>query len=272
MIIPYRSLLSTYCKVLVLFPLILVINMAAAQPNRPVDPRVELRSYYFEDTDEELSYAVYVSSKVSRDSKSPLIIALHGRGGQPTAIVRKSSIDLAEAGGYILVGPMGYNPFGWYGSRVGEVNREGNPIVSVEIAEYSEKDVMNVLEIIRNDYNVDENRTYLMGHSMGGAGTFYLGSKYGPNWAAIAATAPASGPMDKTMLDQIKNTVPILVTHGGADNRVPVENTRGWIEYMRENEINHAYLEISEAGHGNILDLSMSTIFSFFEAHTRTPH
>lgn len=30
----------------------------------------------------------------------------------------------------------------------------------------SEKDVMNVLDMIRKEFNVDENRTYLMGHSI----------------------------------------------------------------------------------------------------------
>ena len=264
-----RSLLAPLCKVIALSGLLVVSSMAAAQ--RPVDPRVEMKSYHFEDTNEELPYAVYVSSKVSADTPSPVIIALHGLGGQPTSLVRASSIDLAEEGGYILVGPMGYNPRGWYGSRVLDVDREGNPIEPANLAEFSEKDVMNVLEIIRNDFNVDENRTYLMGHSMGGAGTFYLGSKYGSDWAAIAAIAPAAFRMDKTMLESIKNIVPILVTQGGADTAVPVENTRDWIDYMNANEINHAYYEISEAGHGNIIDLGMSTIFSFFEANTKSP-
>ena len=37
---------------------------------------------------------------------------------------------------------------------------------------------MNLLAMARKEFNVDERRTYLMGHSMGGAGTLYLGSKY----------------------------------------------------------------------------------------------
>ena len=53
---------------------------------------------------------------------------------------------------------------------------------------------MNVLDMIRKEFNVDERRTYLMGHSMGGAGTIYLGVKYASNWAAIGAIAPATAP------------------------------------------------------------------------------
>ena len=31
---------------------------------------------------------------------------------------------------------------------------------------------MNVLAMVRKEFNVDDNRTYLMGHSMGGARTY----------------------------------------------------------------------------------------------------
>ena len=63
---------------------------------------------------------------------------------------------------------------------------------AAKVREVSEKDVMNVLDMIRKEFNVDERRTYLMGHSMGGAGALYLGVKYPSNWAAIAAIAPAA--------------------------------------------------------------------------------
>ena len=35
------------------------------------------------------------------------------------------------------------------------------------------------------EYKVDSQRIYLMGHSMGGFGTYYLGQKYASKWAAI---------------------------------------------------------------------------------------
>ena len=62
---------------------------AAAQAGRggrgqaPVDPRVEQRTYLFEETNEDLPYAVFVSSKVREDAENPLIIALHGLGDPP---------------------------------------------------------------------------------------------------------------------------------------------------------------------------------------------
>ena len=59
------------------------------------------------------------------------------------------------------------------------------------ISELSEKDVLNVLEIVRKEYTIDPARIYLLGHSMGGGGTIHLATKYPDLWAAAAPIAPA---------------------------------------------------------------------------------
>lgn len=92
----------------------------------PVDSRVQIRSYRFTETDEDLPYALFVSSKVRPETKAPLIVALHGLGGTHTTLTRGNALDLAEEGGYILVGPRGYSPSGWYGAPpVGGPGRRG---------------------------------------------------------------------------------------------------------------------------------------------------
>jgi predicted peptidase len=192
----------------------------AAAPNAvPPDPRVQQRTYRFVDTNEDIPYAVFVSSKVSKDKKNPLIIALHGRGSDHNRLMRGNLLDLAEAGGYIVFSPMGYRPRAWYGipwlvpAAPGATPNEDEP---AHVRALSEKDVMNVLEMARKEFNVDENRTYLMGHSMGGAGSIYLGFKYPSNWAAIAAIAPAARRMEENMRPVLsKLRMPVLVISGG---------------------------------------------------------
>jgi predicted peptidase len=259
---------------------------ALAQPpapgrfQRPPDPRAQQRTYHFADTNEDLPYAIYVSSKVSKDKKNPLIIALHGLGGNQNSLVRGNAIDLAEEGGYILVGPMGYNPRGWYGSPLlkpppGATPRPPNPEAANDppnLRELSEKDVMNVLDIVRKEFNVDERRTYLMGHSMGGAGTLYLGSKYASDWAAIAAIAPAAFamlPNAEELLKPIKKKMPVLIAQGDADKAVPVDYTRRWIGVMKNLGMNYEYIELPGEDHGTIIAKSMPTTFAFFNQHTR---
>src|SRR5262245_46705803 len=99
-----------------------------------VDGRVQQRTDTFGETNEQMPYALFVSSKVTKDRKSPLIVSLHGLGGDQNTMVRKSlrSVELAEQGGYILVAPMGYNSGGWYGippgpPRPAAANANGAP-------------------------------------------------------------------------------------------------------------------------------------------------
>jgi len=269
------------------FGLILTPAFAQQQPaargarggfNSAPDPRVEQRTYRFADTEEDLPYAVFVSSKVSSDRENPLIIALHGLGGNPNSLLRGNALALAEEGGYILVGPMGYNPGGWYGSPVmnlgGRGGRGGDGGGNPEnLDELSEKDVMNVLAMIREEFNVDDSRTYLMGHSMGGAGTYFLGSKHTGEWAALAPIAPAAFLMNQNraaILQGIKDSgVPMLVVQGDADTAVPVDNTRMWVETMEELEMDYEYIEIPGADHGNVISQGTPGIFAFFAEHTR---
>ena len=105
---------------------------AAQAPGRgrgpqPVDPRVQIRMHHFAETNEDIPYALFVSSKVRKNKKAPLIVTLHGIGGTHTTMMRPNAIDLAEAGGYILLAPMGYNPRGWYGAPAPQGRRGAPP-------------------------------------------------------------------------------------------------------------------------------------------------
>ena len=74
------------------------------------DPRAQTRMYHFEDTNEDLPYSLYVSSKVKKDQKIPLVVTLHGLGAPQTIMMGKTAIDLAEEAGYILVAPWATTP------------------------------------------------------------------------------------------------------------------------------------------------------------------
>ena len=242
------------------------------------DPRVQNRTYHFADTNEDLPYCVFVSSKVSKDKKNPLIISLHGLGIGPGYMCQGKAIDEAEAGGYILAAPMGYNTGGWYGSPIINTGGRGGkgapaPEAPANLSELSEKDAMNVLDTMRKEFNVDERRTYLMGHSMGGAGTLYLGSKYASNWAAIAAMAPAAmrmAPNASTILQPLKDkSVAVMIAQGDADELVPVAGTRKWVDTMKEMNMVYNYKEVPGATHGSVIEASIPDIFAFFKDHSK---
>jgi predicted esterase len=256
----------------------------AGGPNRAPDPRVQQRKYHFADTNEELPYALFVSTKVSKDKKAPLIVALHGVFGDGNALLRGSALDLAEDGGYIMVGPMGYNPQGWFGSPVIVMNGGpgrgrgpgaggGGPPPTPEppnLAELSEKDVMNVLALVRKEFTIDDKRTYLMGHSMGGAGALFLGPKYVDQWAAVASMAPAAFRMQPESLAPVKDKMPLFLAHGDADTVVPVDVGRRWAKAATDLKMkDFKYLELPGADHGTVITQSMPEIFKFFKERTR---
>jgi predicted peptidase len=139
--------------------------------------------------------------------------------------------------------------------------------------EASEKDTMAVVDMIRKEFNVDDRRIYLMGHSMGGAGTYYLGSKYSSIWAAIAPIAPAAMGMNndrEKVLQGIKDAkIPMFVIQGDVDEMVPIANTRMWVDTMKEMKMDFEYKEVPGVTHGPIIGAATADVFAFFAKHTK---
>jgi len=247
-------------------------NGPPRMPQMKPDPRVQQKSYTLP-TGEVMKYTLFVSSKVRPGVPAPLIVALHGYGGDSNFIVRDKLVDEAEQGGYVVVGPMGYNFTGWYGSPVILIG--GGAVKPANLTQLSELDVLNVLAIAQHDFTIDSNRIYLMGHSMGGAGTIFMGQNHSEVWAAAAAIAPAAFMMqsnEKTLLEHFKEAkVPLMITQGSADNVVPPTGTRTWAAAMKELGVDGEYIEKPGLDHGTIIGPSMPDIFAFFAAHKRTP-
>lgn len=132
---------------------------------------------------------------------------------------------------------------------------------------------MNVLAMMRNEFNVDPKRIYLTGHSMGGAGALFLGSKHADLWAAIAPVAPASFMMNDTragILGKIRDAgVPVLLITGDADEVVPPANTRLWAETLKELGMDHVYLEQPGITHGPVITSSQKEIYDYFSRHVK---
>lgn len=228
--------------------------------------RIERKTYDFKEAGKEMEYALFVPSTYDKEKKTPLIVALHGLGGTPQIMMRYRGLtDLAEKHGYIVVAPMGYNPRGWYGVRGPKGGRDGDP---ENLGELSEKDVMNVLDIVRKEYTIDPDRIYLMGHSMGGGGTIHLAIKYPDLWAALAPIAPAllRRPAE---LEKIKH-IPVILVQGDKDNLCPVEVARRWAEKMKELGMTHLYVEVPEGDHISVAAQNLPKIFDFFNAQRRS--
>lgn len=222
------------------------------------DPRVQHRSYEFPGTGESIPYALFVPSTIAESQAAPLIVSLHGLGRSHDWLMGYHGfLDQAEAGGYIVVTPLGYIRRGWYGSR---------EITDKEDGERSEQDVMNVLQLVRDEFNIDSNRIYLWGHSMGGAGTYHIASKNPDLFAGLGVAAPAptaDAPMGD-ILGRIKH-IPILVLQGDEDAAVPVERTRAWVAKMQEIGMQHVYVEIPGGDHSLLISQDSNNMKKFVD-------
>jgi poly(3-hydroxybutyrate) depolymerase/DNA-binding beta-propeller fold protein YncE len=251
-----------------------VAAVGLVQPSSPVQaqekpndrkPRVEKKTYDFTDAGQPMEYALFVPSGYDKAKKSPLVIALHGLGGNPQQFLRTRGLtEQAEKRGYLVAAPMGFNEKGWYGVR----GLESPRMEPENLGELSEKDVMNVLALVKKSYNVDPDRVYLMGHSMGGGGTWHLGIKYAQEWAALAPIAPAIFGRNPRDVETIKGT-PVILVQGDKDTLVPVAGARRWAEQMKKLGMTHEYIEVAGGTHGSVVAANMPKIFAFFDQHKR---
>jgi len=137
-----------------------------------------------------------------------------------------------------------------------------------KVAELSEKDSMNVLEMMRKEFNVDDNRIYLMGHSMGGGGALHMGEKYATIWAAVAGLAPAAFGFQWSADSALKN-VPLLIIQGDADTTVRPAGSQQLADQLKGLGFQDEFKLLPGLDHGGIIAGSMPDVFQFFAAHTK---
>jgi predicted peptidase len=234
------------------------------------------RKYHFPAADADMPYRLYVPTSWDGRSKLPLLLFLHGAGADENSYVDSNDrqlIRLAEQHGYILVSPLGYTRMGAYGTPLrlpavfgnSETAAKQRAAVDPErerTLELSEKDVINVLEIVLHEYPVDRSSVFLAGHSMGSGGTWYLGAKYAQYWAAIA---PMSGPFVDELnypWDSIRK-MPVFMTEGtGATPSLA--GSRAMSAWMKERGFKIEYLEV-DADHGRMVPMVLPSVFQFFD-------
>lgn len=217
-----------------------------------------------------LDYGVYVPTSYDAGRPTPLVIALHGLGSGVMYMMEYSNlVELAEQYGYIVATPMGYNERGWYGGRGpgNEFNRRQADPGPANLGELSELDVMDVLRLMRRDFNVDDRRIYLIGQSMGGGGTWYIGTKYPELWAALVPMAPAVY-RSTDELEAIRD-LPVMVIQGDADESVDPDVTRRWVARMEELGIDYEYIEVPGGTHFSAGRDNIDKVFEFLSQHSR---
>jgi mannose-6-phosphate isomerase-like protein (cupin superfamily) len=129
----------------------------------------------------------------------------------------------------------------------------------------AEQDVLDVLAEVRRDYRIDANRIYLMGHSMGGYGTWSVAMAHPDLFAALG---PISGGGDTAGMVKIKG-IPEYVVHGDDDRTVPVTQSRRMVEAGKAAGANIMYVEVPGGSHVSVAAPSFAPMLDFFAKQER---
>jgi len=215
------------------------VRRSAAQPVwRRVDVALSLNSKQVKGV-----YTLFVPKDYDPMTPRPLLVCLHGGGpdgkdGKDVIGTGRSAMnfwfDGAVRFGYIVVCP--------------------NAIRAPWRDPVNDALVQSVLEEVCLLYNVDLNRVYLTGHSMGGFGTWHFGPKYAHRWAVIA---PMAGGGHHGLNRLRKTRTPVYIYHGADDNVVPCHDSRAAAENLRKAGDDFVYTEIPDSGHGFPRDVSV---------------
>ncbi|MBN2576861.1 MAG: hypothetical protein JXP73_20020 [Deltaproteobacteria bacterium] len=231
------------------------------------------RTYRFAEANTDEPYRIYVPTDWDGKSSLPLAMFLHGAGSDENTYLdqnNKQLVNLAQEHGYLLVSPLGDK--GAYGNFLRLSAPFGKPEEAAKLMaavtpesertnQLSEQDVINVLELVLNEYPIDRTSMFLFGHSMGSGGTWYLGGKYADYWRGIA---PMSGPFVQETgypWDSVR-PISILVTEG---TQTPsLEGSQALWDWLSRNGFEAEYKEVN-ADHGGMIKLVLPDIFDFFD-------
>lgn len=253
------------------------IPRSAQPPLTASQQRILMCGYDLDAANARMPFALFVPDNYDHTKKWPLIVDLHGAGVTPLQqILFDGTTDFAQRDGFIVLAPMGFSTFGGWGPA------RGTP-VPVETAdvnyatgvkwttnELSELDALTVHYMVRDAFNIDEDRIYLMGHSMGGFGTFFLGAKHNTLWAGIVPIA--GGGIGPNAPAEAFRSVPVLVMHGAEDNVVRKESSRNSVRELQRVGAQHVYLEFPGLDHEFFIRRgreNMEKVFHFFNLVSR---
>lgn len=231
------------------------------------------RSYFFPEANAQVGYRLVVPSSWDGVSALPLVVFLHGAGNDENSYVDQNNRQmarLAEQHGFILASALGYG--GAYGTMIrlpavfGQPQEAANMLAGItqerRAAEaLSERDVINVIELVRGEYPINDKAMFLTGHSMGSGGTWYIGAKYSSYWAGLA---PMSGPFVQEQGYPWENlsTMPLLITEGtGATPSLT--GSRVLRDWLKARDFDITYKEVN-ADHAGMVPLVLPDVFQFF--------
>lgn len=219
-------------------------------------------------------YSITPAIRNNKDDQKALVLSVHGAGvearNQARAYKAKDWTDIVAA--------TNRRPYGFNWEEWGRI------------------DALEVLEEAKKVFKPEESKIYLTGHSMGGHGTWFLGTTYPDKFAAIAPSAGypdiatyargegdnmhkenskydpfrrgANGGRVESLIHNLKQSG-VYVFHGDADNVVSPDQARHMREILGTFHPDFSYYEYPGGEHWfGDESVDWKPIFDFFSRHS----
>lgn len=187
----------------------------------------------------EANYLLFLPEgyKEKGQQKFPLMIFLHGAGERGTNLSKVGQhgppkvVKTKKDFPFVLISPQCASGNWW-----------------------TEELVMGLLDEAIGKYNVDTNRVYLTGLSMGGYGTWMAGIRHPERFAAIAPICGGGERIAVLLAGRTKaaalKSLGVWAFHGGKDNVVPLEESERMVDALKKAGCTDVKLTVyPEAGH-----------------------
>lgn len=174
----------------------------------------------------EQPYDLFVPKSADGTKAMPLLVALHGKGATWESWFAGTPVrDWAEKEGYVVVAPHGRGDWFYLGP--------------------GERDVLDTIADVKSRCTIDEDRVFLVGHSMGGWGTWHFSASHPDMFAGVA---PMSGWSAISLMGNLRHLDP-FVAHGDKDEIVLPENSQAACTELTRLGISFRFRAMNGYGH-----------------------
>jgi len=188
-------------------------------------------------------YQVYLPAEHTPSRLWPIVIDLHGNGAQGNDGIRQTAHFLADQ---IRLTRSRFPMIAVFPQAAVGTSWRTAGMQDMVIAE---------LDATLREFHGEPARVYLTGFSMGGAGVYAIASRWPNRFAGLIAIAgPVPADVD-TLAAGIRH-IPIRIFHGGADERVPVSQSRQLAAALKKADAPVQYTEYADAHHGPAAEMA----------------
>lgn len=183
--------------------------------------------------------------------KLPLVIQLHGAGERGEG---GEDLDLVEVWGFPDMAKTGEYPCMFVFPQCPKDTFWAARVESI----------LKFIDQLVEHYDIDTDRIYLTGLSMGGYGTWYTAMAAPDRFAAIAPVCGGGMAWNADVL-----TMPVWAFHGAEDKSVSVFSSDEMVERMQNCGLNVRYTRLEGVGHNVWLNAYNDELLNWLLSHKK---